>query len=116
MKIPQDHCSAWLDGSSEDSFRRVFVGRPVLHASRVLLADFLGGKPYVYELERCCGPDVVALQFADDKAADNFGRAIRRAASRAAERRASFTDADALISVFASPAPPVRRKSSKDLK
>ncbi len=63
----------------------------------VKLGGARNAKAHVYELERCCGPDVVALQFADDKAADNFGRAIRRAASSAAERRASFTDADALI-------------------
>ena len=63
----------------------------------VKLGGARNAKAHVYELERCCGPDVVALQFADDRAADNFGRAIRRAASQAAERRASFTDADALI-------------------
>ena len=73
------------------------------------------------------------------KAADNFGRAIRRAASQAAKKfgphRLSDGDSPAKdgqnsdevslsfkgeqfqgFSVFASPAPPVRRKSSKDLK
>ena len=39
----------------------------------VKLGGARNAKAHVYELERCCGPDVVALQFADDRAADNFG-------------------------------------------
>ena len=115
----------------------------------VKLGGARNAKAHVYELERCCGPDVVALQFAldfaklerkeieppftpragrvpnvpDQALVKKFGP--HRPSDGDSPQQKGGSDEVSLsfkgeqfqgFSVFASPAPPVRRKSSKDLK
>ena len=64
----------------------------------VKLGGARNAKAHVYELERCCGPDVEQKGGSDEVSLSFKGEQFQG------------------FSVFASPAPPVRRKSSKDLK